>query len=194
MLWGSLLKFLKFYLNPTQHAVISLILDTAARNSITQRPLIHICHTGRLAPKIISNQCCHWLKQSKTHVLYVINTPFMYILQIIKGDPRPYFEEKEINCRGRHCCQISKQNVKTVITPLVSSSWGQGGCQKKQKTSRNSNCLVSAAVFQPKLNKLRKTTKKWCFSYVFWSILDVFEDCMILTEKQRLKRKNSSSL
>ena len=95
---------------------------------------------------------------------------------------------------GATVVQISKQNVKTVISPLVSRPWGQGGCQKKQKTSRNSNFYVSAAVFQPKLNKLRKTAQKLCFSYVFRSILDVFEDYSILTEKQRLKPKNSSSL
>ena len=61
--------------------------------------------------------------------------------------------------RGHHCCQISKQNVKTVISPLVSRPWGQGGCQKKQKTSRNSNFQVSAAVFQSELKNLQKRPK-----------------------------------
>ena len=43
-----------------------------------------------------------WLRKSKKY-------PF-HNLQINKGDSRPYFEEKK-KCRGRHCCQISKQSV-----------------------------------------------------------------------------------
>ena len=81
-----------------------------------------------------------------------------------------------------------------MISPLLSRPLGQAVCQKKRKPSRNLNFWVWVAVFQPKLNKLRKTTQKWCFSYVFRSILDVFEDYSILTEKQWLKPKNSSSL
>ena len=59
--------------------------------------------------------------------------------QTDQGGLKLYFEKNKKNSRGRHSCQISKQNVKTVISPLVSRPWGQGGCQKKQKTSRNSN-------------------------------------------------------
>ena len=77
---------------------------------------------------------------------------------------------------------------------LVLRSWGQAGCQKKRKTSRNMNFLVWVAVFQLNLNKLRKTTKKWRFSILFGPILDVFEDFSNLTEKQQLKPKNSCTL
>ena len=78
-----------------------------------------------------------------------------------------------------------------MISPLLLRPWGQAGCQKKQKPSRNSNFEVWTAVFQPKLNKLRKNAQKQWFLVEF---LDVFEDSSVLTEKQRPKPKNSSSL
>ena len=40
--------------------------------------------------------------------------------------------------------------------PLVSRSWGQAGCQKKQKPSRNSNFLDWAAIIQSELKNLQK--------------------------------------
>ena len=39
-----------------------------------------------------------------------------------------------------------------------------------------------------------KNLKKWPFSILFGPILDVFEDFLILNEKQQLKPKNSRSL
>ena len=49
----------------------------------------------------------------------------------------------KISKMNYYCLVLSKilftVNVKTVISSLVSCPWGQGGCQKKQKTSRNSN-------------------------------------------------------
>ena len=72
--------------------------------------------------------------------------------------------------------------------------WGQAGCQKKRKPSRNSNFWVWAAVFQSKLNKLRKTTEKWLFFNVFGQFREFFEVYSILTEKQRTKPKKLTSL
>ena len=58
-------------------------------------------------------------------------------------------------------CSIAHRGIypSNHFTPLVSRPWGQGGCQKKQKTSRNSNVLVSAAVFQSELKNLQKRPK-----------------------------------
>ena len=95
---------------------------------------------------------------------------------------------------GTTVVKFSKQNVQMGISPLVSRLCGQTGCQKKRKTSRNSNFLVWCATFQSKLHKFRKTAQKWRFFHLFGSILDVFEDFSVLTEKQRTKPKNLSSL
>ena len=69
--------------------------------------------------------------------------------------------------------------LKISFTPLFLRSWGQHGCQKKRKTSRNSNLLVWSATFHPKLNKPRKTSKNgqkaWkndCFLVVFQSLFN----------------------
>ena len=78
--------------------------------------------------------------------------------------------------------------------PLVSRPWGQGGCQKKQKTSRNSNFQVSAAVFQSELKNLQKRPKlikKHKKNTISGRFFEVYS---ILAEKQRLKPKNSNSL
>ena len=63
------------------------------------------------------------------------------------------------------------------FAPLVSRLWGQTGCQKKQKTSRNSNFLVWCAVFQSKLKNLQKRPKlnqkhekNAIFLVVFWNL------------------------
>ena len=93
------------------------------------------------------------------------------------------FKTKRKNC-----------HFSTSIAPLGSRWVSKERCQRKQKTSENSNFWVLAAVFWPKLNKLRKTAQKLRFSYVFWSIFNVFADFSILTEKQRLKPRNSSFL
>ena len=64
----------------------------------------------------------------------------------------------------------------------------------KQKTSRNLNFWVSAAVFQPELNNLQKRPKliekhkKNTISGRFFGVYS------ILAEKQRLKLRNSNSL
>ena len=42
---------------------------------------------------------------------------------------------------------------------LLSRPWGQAGCQKKLKTSRNSNFLVWDTVFQSELKNLQKRPK-----------------------------------
>ena len=42
---------------------------------------------------------------------------------------------------------------------LVGHPWGQLGCQKKQKCSRNLNLLDFCSTFHPKVNKSRKTTR-----------------------------------
>ena len=73
----------------------------------------------------------------------------VFKLQTYQGGLRLYFEKRQKNCRGRQCCQNSKQRGKTVTSPLVSHPWGQDGCQRKQKTSENSNFWVLAAVFWP---------------------------------------------
>ena len=80
------------------------------------------------------------------------------------------------------------------FAPLVSRLWGQTGCQKKRKTSRNSNFLVWCAVFQSKLKNLQKRPKlnqKHEKNAIFGRF---FKICAILTEKQRTKPKNLSSL
>ena len=103
-------------------------------------------------------------------------------------------KKRRKNTRGRFHHKISKQNIKLTIAPLLSRVWGQYGYQKKRNSSGNSIFLVWCAVFQPKLNKLRKTAEKWLFFNVFGQFWVFFEVCSILAEKQRPKPKNSSSL
>ena len=76
-------------------------------------------------------------------------------------------KKKKKNNRGRFCHKMSKQNIKLKIAPLLSRVLGQHWYQMKQNSSENSIFLVWCAVFQPKLNKLRKTTEKWLFFNVF---------------------------
>ena len=64
-------------------------------------------------------------------------------------------------CRGRCCCQISKQSV----SPLVSGLGGQVGHQKKQNSLRNWLFIVLCATFQPKLSNLAK----------FWTFLKIVQ-------------------
>ena len=109
-------------------------------------------------------------------------------------DARLHFEKKRNNTRGRFHHKISKQNIKVIIAPLLSRVWGQYGYQKKWNSSGKSIFLVWCAVFQPKLNKLRKTAEKWLFFNVFgqfWVFVEVYS---ILTEKQRTKPKKLTSL
>ena len=57
-----------------------------------------------------------------------------------------------------------------MISPLLSRPWGQAGCQKKWKPSRNSNFWVWVATFQSELKNLEKRPKfnqKPPFSGVF---------------------------
>ena len=59
------------------------------------------------------------------------------------------------------------------FAPLVSCLWGQAGCQKKQKTSRNSIFLVWCATFQSKLKNLQKRPKlnqKHEKNAIFWAV------------------------
>ena len=97
----------------------------------------------------------------------IIKIPF-FKPQTSKADLRLYFEETKKYCRWHHCCQFSKQNVQMGISPLVSRLCGQTGCQKKRKTSRNSNFLVWCATFQSKLHKFQKTAQKMAFFSCFW--------------------------
>ena len=54
--------------------------------------------------------------------------------------------------------------------------------------------MVWFTTFQSKLQKFQKNGQKWRFFHVFGSILDIFEDFLILTEKQQPKPENSSFL
>ena len=117
--------------------------------------------------------------------------------QINKGDPRHYFKKSEKIIKGRHChcCQICKQSMYisfdiSTSLALLESSW----VPKEAENLKEHEFLALIRCFQLNLNKLRKTTKKWCFSILFGPILDVFEDFSNLTEKQRLKPKNSCSM
>ena len=103
-------------------------------------------------------------------------------------------KKREKNARGRFHHKISKQNIKLIISPLLSRVWGQYGYQKKRNSSGKSIFWVWCAVFQPKLNKLRKTAEKWLFFNVFGQFWVFFEVYSILTEKQRTKPKQLTSL
>ena len=103
-------------------------------------------------------------------------------------------KKRRKNTRGRFHHKISKQNIKLIIAPLLSRVWGQYGYQKKRNSSGKSIFLVWYAVFQSKLNKLRKTAEKWLFFNVFDQFWVFFEVYSILTEKQRTKPKILTSL
>ena len=59
------------------------------------------------------------------------------------------------------CLYLSHRGIclQNHFAPLVLRLWGQTGCQKKQKTSRNSNFLVWCATFQSTLKNLQKCPK-----------------------------------
>ena len=59
--------------------------------------------------------------------------------QTNQGGLRLYYEKTKKILGGATVVKFQNKMFKTVIFPLVSRPWGQGGCQKKQKTSRNSN-------------------------------------------------------
>ena len=98
-------------------------------------------------------------------------------------------KKRRKNTRGRFHHKISKQNIKLIIAPLLSRVWGQYGYQKKRNSSGKSIFLVWCAVFQPKLNKLRKTAEKWLFFNDFGQFWVFFENYSILGWKTAYQTK-----
>ena len=114
--------------------------------------------------------------------------------QTSKGGLRLYFEENKKNSRGHHCCQIfktkcSNRNISTSLTPLR-ANW----VSKESENFKELNFFGLVHCFSVKIAQILKNCPKMSFFHVFGSILDVFEDFSVLTEKQRTKPKNLSSL
>ena len=71
---------------------------------------------------------------------------------------------------------------------------GKQGVKRSVKLQGTQIFWFGALLFSQNCTNFKKPPKKWRFFHVFGSILDVFEDFSVLTEKQRTKPKNSSSL
>ena len=65
--------------------------------------------------------------------------------------------------RWRRCWNIWHSSLKTKISPLVVRYQDSNGCQKNQQDLRNSDLEVYCANIQPKLKKLRSSTKNQSF-------------------------------
>ena len=76
--------------------------------------------------------------------------------------------------RWRCSTKISKTNLKTMISPLLTRPQGCQGCQKIWKTKLKTTLVSWSAKIQPKLNKIQKTFRKQGFFDNFCSILTVF--------------------
>ena len=78
--------------------------------------------------------------------------------------------------RWRRCWNIWHLSLKTKISPVVVRYHESNGCQKNWQDLRNSDLEVYCANIQPKLKKLRSSTKIshfWWLSDVFWSSLNI---------------------
>ena len=73
--------------------------------------------------------------------------------------------------RWRCGAKISKTNLKTMISPLLTRPQG---CQKIGKTKLKTTLVSWSPKIQPKLNKIQKTFRKQGFFDNFCSILMVF--------------------
>ena len=82
------------------------------------------------------------------------------------------------NFKGRHCVQISKQNVQTGIAPL-----GANWVSKEAENFKELKCFGLVHCFSVKIAQILKNRPKLEFFHVFGSILNFFEDFSILTEK-----------
>ena len=65
--------------------------------------------------------------------------------------------------RWRRCWNIWHLSLKTKISPLVVRYQESNGCQKNWQDLRNSDLEVYCANIQPKLKKLRSSTKNQSF-------------------------------
>ena len=80
-----------------------------------------------------------------------------------RGDIRLYFKTYEKIARWRRCWNIWHLSLKTKISPLVVRYQESNGCQKNRQDLRNSDLEVYCANIQPKLKKLRSSTKNQSF-------------------------------
>ena len=103
-------------------------------------------------------------------------------------------KKREKNTRGHFHQEISKQNIKLIISTLLLRVWGQYGYQKKRNSSGKSILLVWCAVFQSKFSKLQKTLKIGQKCRNTASFQPFFEVCSILAKKQCTKLKKLTSL
>ena len=104
---------------------------------------------------------------------------------------RHYFGGPRGNDRGCCCCWISKQIVKLDISPLVSQLWGSSVLSKEAKFFKKFEFIGFIRCFSVRIEYISKNHPK--ITQFGW-ILDVFENCSILAEKQRLKLKKLNSL
>ena len=99
------------------------------------------------------------------------NIVTFYRCQINTGDIWLQFKKNEKKPARWHCnTKISKTNLKTMISPLLTSLQGCQGCQKI-RTTKLKTTLVS---WSAKLNNIKKTFRKQGFFDNFCSILMVF--------------------
>ena len=99
----------------------------------------YICTQGFLTTKTfqidaIIGWSILWFTLFDQYLVFLCST---YCRQTINNLTHYFWNLRE-NYRGRCCCQISKQSVKPVISPLVLQLGSQVGCQKKRNSSLNS--------------------------------------------------------
>ena len=66
------------------------------------------------------------------------------------------------------------QNIKTLISPLLKRPQGCQGCQNDREDPRINPMVRFCASFQPKMNEIRKITKKQYFFHDFCRFLSFF--------------------
>ena len=74
--------------------------------------------------------------------------------------------------RWRHCLEIPKNLLKSVISPLPTHAQGSYWCQKKRNASGFKNLWFGAANFQWECRKFEKCPEKTVFFGHFWGFLN----------------------
>ena len=95
-----------------------------------------------------------------------VNILFLVVSKTNRGDISLYFKTYEKIARWRRCWNIWHLSLKTKISPLVVRYQESNGCQKNWQDLRNSDLEVYCANIQPKLKKLRSSTKNQSFLMV----------------------------
>jgi hypothetical protein len=141
--------------------------------------LIHIYYT-LIYPALIRFILLHFINLANVALKSDIVT--FYRCWINTGDIWLQFKKSEKIARWRCGTKISKTNLKTMISPLLTRPQGWRGCQKIRKTKLKTTLMSWSAKIQPKLNKIRKAFRKQGFFDNFVQFWQYFTVSSILAE------------